>query len=351
MQLVYSSLLPLKPSGFATFRETFERQLVPSNDIKIATGYVSEDSLMELQAILSHYNASSQRKTCDLVIGMHGREGFTQPQYEAACSLGRFMRDKELGEVRICTSFKFHGKIYSFSKNHAPQASIIGSSNLSDILGLDTQWETNVLLTEPVSVKQLIELHEGLVLKATKPILEYADYKIIQRSDLLEGRIGVEKVSPGELEKMRTQITNLSFNIPLKAEQKSNLNVYFGKGRESSATKAVRPRAWYEVEVIVSNEITSRKGYPQANMPFTVYTDDGWKFRCKVSGQNNKNFRSEDDLQTLGRWIKGRMEGNGVLKVGELVTPSMLTKYGKDKIILTATQNPDVWLLDFSPNL
>ena len=306
---------------------------------------------MELQAILSHYSSSSQRKTCDLVIGMHGREGFTQPQYEAACSLGKFMRDKEIGEVRVCTSFKFHGKIYSFLKNRAPQASIIGSSNLSDILGLDTQWEANILLTESVSVKQLIELHEGLALKATKPILEYTDYKIIQRSDLLEGRAGVEKVSPGELEKLRAGMTSLSFNIPLKAEQKSNLNVYFGKGRESSATKAVRPRAWYEVEVIVSSEITKQKGYPKADMPFTVYTDDGWRFRCKVSGDYSKNFRSEDDLQTLGRWIKGRMEGNGALKVGELVTPSMLAKYGKDKIILTATRDPGVWFLDFSPNL
>jgi hypothetical protein len=351
MELVYSSVIPLKPSGFSSFRETFERQLVPANDIKIATGYVSEESLMELKAILSHYNANFQRITCDLVIGMHGREGFTQPQHEAACSLGKFLRDEKIGEVRVCTAFKFHGKIYSFLKDTAPQASIVGSSNLSDILGLDLQWETDILLTESVSVKRLIELHHNLVLKATKPILEYSDYKIIQRSDLLEGRTGVEKISSGELEKLKTGLTRLSFNIPLKAEQKSNLNVYFGKGRETSTTKAIRPRAWYEVEVIVSHEITKQRGYPKADEPFTVYTDDGWKFRCKVSGQNNKNFRSEDDLQTLGRWIKGRMEANGVLKVGELVTPSMLQKYGKENLVLTATRNPHVWFLDFSRNL
>jgi hypothetical protein len=86
-------------------------------------------------------------------------------------------------------------------------------------------------------------------------------------------------------------------------------------------------------------------------MPFTVYTDDGWKFRCKVSGDYSKNFRSEDDLQTLGRWIKGRMEAAGALKVGELVTAPMLQQYGKDRLVLTATRNPDVWFLDFSPSL
>lgn len=351
MSLIYSSVIPLKPSGFPCFREVFERQLVSSNDLKIATGYVSEESLMELKAILDHYSDASDKKRCDLIIGMHGREGFTRPQHEAACSLGQFLRDKKLGEVRVCTAFKFHGKVYTFSNNNVPKASILGSSNLSGVLNLDNQWETDILLTESVSVNQLLELHENLALKAAKPILDYADYKIVQQLDVLEGRNGVEKVMNGELQKIRDELTNVSFNIPLKAEPKSNLNVHFGKGRESKSTKAVRPRAWYEVEVIVSKEITQQRGYPKADTPFTVYTDDGWKFRCKVSGDYSKNFRSEDDLQTLGRWIKGRMEAARALKVGELVTLPMLQKYGKDHLMLTATRNPDVWFLDFSPSL
>ena len=48
------------------------------------------------------------------------------------------------------------------------------------------------------------------------------------------------------------------------------------------------------------------------NSPFKrVFTDDGWKFRCKTSGDHAKNFRSEDNLEILGTWIKGRMEGFG----------------------------------------
>lgn len=351
MELVYSSVIPLKPTGYSSFREMFERQLVPATDLKIATGYVSEDSLMELKAILSYYNDGPRKKTCDLIIGMHGREGFTRPQYEAAYSLGTFLRDEGIGEVRVCTAFKFHGKIYTFLNDALPQASILGSSNLSGVLGSNNQWEIDLLLTEATSVNRLIELHQNLVLKATKPILEYPEYKIVQQPDLLEGRDGVKKVSSTDLQKIQRDLTDLSFSIPLKAEQKSNLNAYFGKGRESSATKAVRPRAWYEVEVIVSSEITKQKGYPKVDTPFTVYTDDGWQFRCKVSGDYSKNFRSEEDLQTLGRWIKGRMEAAGALKVGDLVTSSMLEKYGKDRLVLTATRNPEVWFLDFSPSL
>ncbi|MEI7741478.1 MAG: restriction endonuclease PLD domain-containing protein [bacterium] len=347
MEILYSSVIPVRPSGFPDFRETFERQFLAANELKIASGYISEDSLMELKAILAHHEARSEQKTCDLIIGMHGREGFTPSQYEAACSLGTYLRDHKIGEVRVCSAFKFHGKVYSFLNHGNAFASILGSSNLSGILGLDAQWETDSLITEAPQIKQLVALHNELVAKATKPLLEFEGVRFVNQHDLLEGRIGVERASYDELEKVRRSAKNLFFEIPLKAEERSNLNAYFGKGRESQ-TGAIRPRPWYEVEIIVPVSITSKKGYPVQGKPFTAYTDDGWKFRCKVSGQNSKNFRSEDDLQTLGRWVKGRMEASRTLKVGELVTSAMLQKYGRESITLTATQDADVWLLDFS---
>jgi hypothetical protein len=132
--------------------------------------------------------------------------------------------------------------------------------------------------------------------------------------------------------------------IPIKSDDAphSNLNVYFGKGRENKKG-LVKPRHWYEAELIVPKEITSKPSYPKAGYPekrlITVYTDDGWKFKCKVSGENDKNFRSADDLKILGRWIKGRLENSGALKVGELVTPYVLEKYGRDKSELIALGN------------
>ncbi len=349
MELLYSSVIPVRPTSFSSFRGAFEEQLLRAGEINIATGYVSEDSLMELKSLLKHYDEQSNRKECDFIIGMHGREGFTRMQYEAACSLGEYLRDKHMGEVRVCTAFKFHGKIYSFLKQGKPFASIVGSSNLSGIMGADLQWETDALFTEEKSIKDLLNLHHDLVARATQPLLDFKDYKIVsQQHDLLEGRIGAERVDRTEFEYVKNNRTGLVFDIPLKAEAKSNLNTYFGKGRESK-NGAVRPRPWYEVEVIVSADITSIPGYPKENEPFTVYTDDGWKFRCKVSGQNNKNLRSEDDLQTLGKWIKGRMETAGVLKVGEPVSIQTLGLYGADRLVLTATRDSNTWMLDFSP--
>jgi hypothetical protein len=71
-----------------------------------------------------------------------------------------------------------------------------------------------------------------------------------------------------------------------------------------------------------------------------VYTDDGWKFDCKIQGDYGKNFRSAGDLKTLGRWIKGRLERAECLKVGQPVTEEVLQKYGRKTISLKETSDP-----------
>ncbi len=84
------------------------------------------------------------------------------------------------------------------------------------------------------------------------------------------------------------------------------LMLFFGKGREAK-NGLVKPRHWYEVELIVPKNITEQNGYPKAKTDdaiFDVITDDGWSFKCKVSGDYSKNFRSEGDLKILGKWLK-----------------------------------------------
>ena len=41
---------------------------------------------------------------------MHGREGFTLAQYEAAVDLAMFLKEKEIGSVRVCMLSNFMGK-------------------------------------------------------------------------------------------------------------------------------------------------------------------------------------------------------------------------------------------------
>lgn len=351
MELLYSNIKPCEYNDKGSFGDAFEKTVVTSDSIKIATGYITEESLLELKSVLLFYFEENRTKECSLVIGMHGREGFTRPQYEAAVELGSFLKEKNIGSVRVCTAFKYHGKTYVFNRENeeAPFSAILGSSNLGNILSV-RQWEVDAQFSEQAVTTELEKLHDDLVAKASKDIIDEwpKPDSFIETPDLLQDRIDVSKADSDDYEQIESTETGRVFDLPLKTEAKSNLNTYFGKGRYTAATGVIRPRHWYEVELIVPIEIIQSDGYPERNSEFTVYTDDGWKFDCKVQGDYGKNFRSMHDLRTLGRWIKGRLERSGCLQVGQPVTEEVLDNYGRHTISFKETSDPAVWLLDFS---
>ena len=160
----------------------------------------------------------------------------------------------------------------------------------------------------------------------------------------------LEKASMEEMIECQKALTSVRFEIPIKDKPQSNLNVFFGKGRETMSTGVIKPRHWYEAEIIVPKKITSMAGYPQAQSStasFNVITDDGWKFKCKVSGDYSKNLRSEGDLRILGKWLKGRLENAGVLSGIQPVTNQTLQEYGRTSFSLIKTTIPNLWYLDF----
>lgn len=351
MDFLFSNLPPVRTS-YPTFSETFYSLIPQASRIDIAVGYVTADSLVELQQTISYNN---NIEILNLVIGMHYWDKFTKLQYNAAVSLNEFLQNENRGEVRLVTPFRFHGKLYSYSNASGAFAGIIGSNNLGSIVGSMTRtYEVSALLQEQPMAEKMREFIEKLTKDATDNISELTVTDFNERNTLLEDHENVKKVSPDELSKIASTLTDTWFEIPLvkngDVPQKSNLNVFFGKGRLSTATGLVQPRHWYETELIVPNTITGQLGYPKKDTPsavFDVITDDGWQFSCKVSGDYSKNFRSEDDLKILGKWIKGRLENHGVLEVGHPVTPDTFTKYGRNSFTLIKTSKPNLWYLDF----
>lgn len=342
MELLLSNIPPLRFPNKNTL-SCFEDLFRNAEGMRIASGYISTDALAELKNIFE----MNKKSYLELVIGMHGFDGFTKSQYEAAKYLDGFLRDNNAGGVKVAKVFRFHGKLYSFLKNNVPFAGIIGSSNLNSIFDSQNHYETDMLLKENSIVSEIDRFISALSEKASVPLSE-ADIRLIEdKNKLLEGHDGVEKARKDELAEAVSNRTRTSFKIPVKSDDapRSNLNVYFGRGRKNKKG-LFKPRPWYEAELIVPRNITRRRGYPKRSI-ITVLTDDGWKFKCKISGQNSKNFRSADDLKVLGRWIKGRLENSGVFKVGQPVTGEILKKYGRDNIELTATQDPSVWILNF----
>lgn len=349
MELIFSNIPPVKYTNKNAF-SYFEDLLNDADGLKIASGYVSADALAELKKIFE----LNKKSSLELIIGMHAFDGFTRLQYEAAMYLDDYLRTNNLGGVKLATVFRFHGKLYSFLKEADPFAGILGSSNLSSVFDGQNTYEVDLLVQEKDKVVEINNFIVALSERACTPLNQWEVKKFIECENVrLDGHDGVEKVAKEELAKMFSDRSTTLFEIPIKSDEapQSNLNAYFGKGRINQKG-FVKPRHWYEVELIVPKNITDQVNYPKAGYPqtesvITVYTDDGWKFNCKISGDYSKNFRSADDLKILGRWIKGRLENSGALTIGSPVTEKVLKAYGRDNFELIGTKNPAVWLLNF----
>lgn len=349
MELLLSNIPPLKLSETRSSIDCFEHSFLNSDSYRLSTGYISSDSVADLKNIFEVNN----KHYLELIIGMHAFDGMTHSQYNATKYLNDFLTENKVGEVKLVTVFPYHGKAYTFLTNNIPIAAIVGSSNLNSVFNLNAPYELDFLINESISVTKIDSFIKSLSQKACTPFNQWQPKYITLNKSLLDGITGVKKILKQNIPK---ENSNISFDIPLKSSDalKSNLNAFHGKGREDQKG-GIRPRSWYEVELIVPKSITDNDEYPKPNhldkeRVITVITDDEWMFQCKVNGDNCKNFRSAGDLKILGRWIKGRLENKDVLKVGDLITEEVLLRYGRDTIKLSATEDRNIWKLNFGVN-
>ncbi len=343
MELLLSNKHPANFPGINSSNDVFIDYLRDCDSITMATGYISSDSLIELSKIVE----INHKPKIELMIGMHFFEGFTRSQYEAASSLNQILSSKSLGGIFLSNTRKFHGKMYHFDGTLISPAIMVGSSNLDSCISKNPMnYEADVLITEKEVVNQYNSYLKLLIGNLSVPFENVVIDSFIEKNTLLENQYGVEKVDSVVLTELKTNLTDIVFKLPIKTEPKSNLNAFFGKGRVNKRG-FVTPRPWYEVELIVSNSITQKSDFPYC-MEFDVITDDGWKFKCKTSGDFSKNLRSNDDLKILGKWLKGRLESANCLKVGEPVTDQVLNNYGRSHIDLVKTKQDNLWFLSFN---
>lgn len=348
MEFLHSNFPPVKQGG-RTFVDAFYDLLSGIKSLDIAVGYITSDSLIELKRLTE----LNDLQNVNLTIGMHYLDKFTHTQYNAALQLNRYLTENGRGQVRLVTPFRYHGKLYCYSDEQGAFAGIIGSNNLGSIVeGGSRVYESAALIRDRDSAIEMKSFIDRLVDEATDNIADLEINQFNTTNTLLEEHENIQQLHGSQLVKYLSSLTSTSFEIPIKGTEvspHSNLNVFFGKGRVGH-NGLVKPRHWYEVELIVPKQVATQVGYPRSRTPeaeFQVVTDDGWSFRCKISGDYNKNFRSEGDLKILGKWLKGRLENAGVLNVGSPVTNDTLKKYGRDTLTLTKTKIPNVWYLDF----
>ena len=71
--------------------------------------------------------------------------------------------------------------------------------------------------------------------------------------------------------------------------------------------------------------------------------------KAKIDKRANRVL-DKDHRGSKGKWLKGRLEKKRVLKVGQPVTKEVLDLYGRHDFTLQATDDPNLWFIDFSVN-
>ena len=376
MKILYSDILPLSmEDGCQTVADCFFEQAAKSDRIEIAVGYISKAALDELAAVIEKYNLTS---IC-LNIGMYYIEGMPENSYHAAIRLNQKWRDAGIGEIRLVRAFKYHGKLYSFIKDGAPFASIMGSANMGVIkpdASSRRQYEIASLIEDAPTCKELLTFIERLKEpRCSANIADITGMTLVREQNVsLNGVDLVTQVTPAGVRLYYEHKTEVSFVLPIKVPAfedrflddgkhftKSNINVCYAAPRSKR-----KSRDWYEVQMTVAKEITRLEGYPEKNKPFFVVTDDGYWFKAHTTSDGNKQFSAVGDELIMGRWIKGRLAAAGLVdpvndsqkdteRLG-MITKEILAEYGCNAVVFTKTDQKaldedgetlDVWTLSF----
>ena len=313
------------------FRNILEKEFTTSKSVTIASGYASLDVINAFEK--PFIEIAKNGGTSRLLLGMAFYEGLSQKKLDAVTKLHTALKPYGNNSgVFVTNGRRYHGKVYQFDKEGISNI-YVGSSNFSSS-GTKGNIECTVpILNDNQKVNLVLFLND----------LYSPSYSIsIDEAEITVP--GKKKIVLDKVERLWSNLKNYDptkitveglpkFVFPLERvaeKEKSNLNVYFGKGRWSRSTGKIKPRPWYEIELIASNDLNSQAFYPKRD--FLAYTDDGLIIPMRTQGDYYKNIRSKDSLQIFGIWLKGKLERSGVLKKYEPVTMETLQEYGNDKL-------------------
>jgi len=327
----------------------FDKLINPqTTSLAAVSGYVGKETVDRLIQLVSKRPELSIK----LVVGMAAKEGLSERSYESLGKLHQLLsensatnKDKDSGVYWYFSgqngerSRGLHAKAYRITGDQVDDL-FIGSSNFS-FSGLSHAGnvELNVLDTSSHAKREFDDFFARNLGSGFNfvPYDKVEDFPIRGKTkQQSRKKTGLQKVAkPSNFKNYPFVDIDLALNIEEKT--RSSLNVCFGRGRWSRTTGKVKPREWYEVEVICPKIVTQDPAYPKGD--FQVVTSDGYSFLARTQGDYSKNLRSKDSLLTLGLWIKSCLEEAGALTNSpqELVTLDTFENYGNSILRLYRT--------------
>jgi hypothetical protein len=278
----------------------------------------------------------------------HG--GVTSKQQEVLTMVDDKLREGNPHNGIYVSISPYHGKIYLFhDKSNNSEDLYLGSSNFSED-GFASRNECTALITDEQTKKDVNDYLEHLFkdnlaipLRQAKLRIRGAESPKIRASKLLEDYEIESKYFPD----LTKAIGVCSIELRVDAQPNSSLNLCFDMGRINKK-QIYAPRPWYEVELTTLKSDRESPYYPKnvsnsktsksREGKFIAYAEDNgtyYKFDMRVHSDDGKNISTAKESggrETLGRFIKGKLERAGVLNEGERITSEKLLDYGRTSI-------------------
>ncbi|MCW8932471.1 MAG: NgoFVII family restriction endonuclease [Gammaproteobacteria bacterium] len=334
------------------FKTKFTSTLKDANSLTIATGYFGASLIEELKPALLRLSKKKSGQ-CRILIGMIYHSGIRAKQHLTLTTLDKALRKINPNNGIYISLKEYHGKIY-----HIDDDVYLGSSNFSEP-GFKSRWECTAKITDEKTQDATKEYLDFLFSQETTVELSEVDLKatttpILKPSKLLED-YKVLEFPKGPV------IAEMQIKLRVDKQLASSLNLYFDKGRKNK-NGLYAPRPWYEVEITTSKEDREHECYPISELKtvgknsrygefnaFIKEDDNVYKLKMTVASDYGKALATSEQSggrQTLGRYIKGKLEASGYLKKNERITSEILDAYGRDYITLKRIDNKN-YILEF----
>jgi HKD family nuclease len=320
------------------FKNALKKEFKSTRNIVVASGYVSTDVIKEFKA--DFLRIAKSGGSAKLLLGMAFYEGLSETKLHILNGLCKDLNKINSNSgVYVTYTRRYHGKVYHFN-NGVNDTIFVGSSNFSTS-GTSGNIECTISVSDigtKAKVKDFLsyllsEDNSVSILKAD--IVVPGSRKYIDKVSLVS-LDSLKKFDPASLDVSKLPYFVFPLNRVAEKE-KSSLNVYFGKGRLNRKTGFVKPRPWFEIELIANKHLNSNPLYPKGD--FDAYTDDGYIIPMRTQGDYFKNIRSRKSLQLFGMWLKGKLQKSGSLIPLTPVTPDTLIDYGNDKLIFAKIED------------
>lgn len=344
-----------------SFEKEFKSKFQSSNKLVVASGYFGATTLKKLKKnILS----ISKKGECKILFGMVFHRGVTKAQNQILIELNAMLRQINPDNGIFISRKPYHGKIYHFSDDDNDHV-YLGSSNFSE-QGFKNRWECTVKIESPETKNQTIEYlnflfsHKLTVNLSKVNLRRNKEITIIKPSKLLKDY----QISENDYPK-KAPIGECKIELRVDSQPASSLNLFFDKGRKNQNGN-YEPRPWYEIEITSGKKDRENDYYPVStpnldnqgnekksrNGSFNAYINEDnkyYKIEMKVTSDYGKaifSSKNSGGRETLGRYIKGKLEAYGALKRYDRITSGTLDAYGKNYIILRKIDDEN-YILEF----